>query len=577
MGDNSSANATAVYLYVSGEYGEATADVVIGGDASAQIEQTRDGEMSGAVAIGAYADDGGKGSIDVKGSIIAESVEPWNQPIAVMNEANGEESESFVRAGTGIQGTSYISSTDGGDSELHVLNGGIEGSSGYSSLVYIESTGENSLSLVDVVGDIVSTNAENMPWMTIAASANAGEGGTSKLIVDGNVSSTASVDVPDVEGPEVIAGGVDFYNDGGQIEGFIGGDVTVSGADINYGISIGADEADECTSNIIVDGTIDASDIGVVLVTPTTQLGNNVALTVWAIVPSEENDNAVVASATYDGAGNVTGYEEDEEAEKQVQYIVRIKAGQEDIISTRGTSSYRMYDVAHEDDIVTLELNIPEGFTVTAAYSDVAQQTQLEKNAAGQYFLTMPRGGAVELSVELASSDAPDPSGDTAEKPDDDKDKDKDKDNNKPEDADPTGEPAEKPDDSKDKDKDKDNNKAKDADSKKDNSSSTDSSSENSSLKNQKEAEPILKVKDLENKIEIKFFKDKTFIATMENGTKESGTFSFKDGKLVLKLGSNNEIEASEDNTFVYTSKNDSTKMYRFKLTDSQIDTLKKM
>ena len=72
-----------------------------------------------------------------------------------------------------------------------------------------------------------------------------------------------------------------------------------------------------------------------------------------------------------------------------------------------GTREYEGYQVANEGDTVTMKLTIPEGFEVAGAYGDEGQEWPLSKDAGGNYYLSVPRGGGVMLSVKLSKKEDP--------------------------------------------------------------------------------------------------------------------------------------------------------------------------
>ena len=200
----------------------------------------------------------------------------------------------------------------------------------------------------------------------------------------------------------------------------VGGDVTATattGGDQNhsevFGImvkSLGDPEV-----NITVGGTVSGDTAAILLKgmvwdqesekeVPSAVIGDNVTLTVWEIEPNENGDYVV----RQDQESAQPSFKSVEESElKAIQYIIKVQAGQEDIISTEGTSSYtagtRTYDVAHEGDSVTLKLNIPAGYEIDGAYGNEGQTWVLTKDASGNYYLTVPRGGGVMLSVKLSA------------------------------------------------------------------------------------------------------------------------------------------------------------------------------
>ena len=192
--------------------------------------------------------------------------------------------------------------------------------------------------------------------------------------------------------------------------------ITVQEGDVtsdNIGVAVSAEEGN--TVDVIVDGTVEGGKGSLVLVNDT-QLGDGVALTVWEVKANE--DGALVSDMVNGVEGDDFDYKlvQNKEAEAELQYIIRVKADQKDIITAAGDAfDYRGYKVAHENDTVTLKLNIPDGYEVVEAYSDQAQSMKLEKNSKGEYFLTVPRGGAVELSVKLNKLPDPEPETDEPE------------------------------------------------------------------------------------------------------------------------------------------------------------------
>ena len=48
-----------------------------------------------------------------------------------------------------------------------------------------------------------------------------------------------------------------------------------------------------------------------------------------------------------------------------------------------------------------LGIAVPDGYTLTGAYNGEGEKIALEKDADGNYYVVVPRGGGVYLSVEL--------------------------------------------------------------------------------------------------------------------------------------------------------------------------------
>ena len=183
---------------------------------------------------------------------------------------------------------------------------------------------------------------------------------------------------------------------------------SVSNIDV-IGDVTGTDEAvlinlngEKAKINMIVDGTLSGEENGVVLKAQT--VAENVSLTVWEIKPNE--DGAVAARQTNiwteDAEGKwTTSTVEDEEFEKQIQYIIRVEQPNKGSVDTVGTTDYEGYNVAKEGQTVTLKVNVPAGYRLKNAYNGTDTKVQLAKDGNGDYYLIIPRGGAVTLSVTL--------------------------------------------------------------------------------------------------------------------------------------------------------------------------------
>ena len=65
--------------------------------------------------------------------------------------------------------------------------------------------------------------------------------------------------------------------------------------------------------------------------------------------------------------------------------------------------------MAHESDTVTLKVEVPSGYELTGAFNGTDTKVVLLKNEEGDYYLVVPRGGGVMLSVEFTEIPQPDP------------------------------------------------------------------------------------------------------------------------------------------------------------------------
>ena len=335
----------------------------------------------GTRAVYAETMDGGSVKITVGGKAAAEAPEDLSMNKAVDACAYGDGSVTEVLVGSGAESSVVALSSTGGKTAVTVQDGGIT-----AGMVGVEASAYSSAVEVTVTGDITVHETAIDPGEAYGMSLSSDEGGSVKAAVTGDIVAVA-------ESGDAVA--LAAGNAGGTVEAAVVGNLVASGAENNYGVVVYTAEGQK--TDILVDGTVRAEDAAVVLVAPETQLGENVTLTVWELVPNDQG--AVVAHKENNQSTEIT---EDTAAEKAVQYIIRVQTGQEDIISAAGTEDYNGYKIAREGDTVTLLLNVPEGFEVTGAYGDVGQGVLLARDAEGRYFLTVPRGGAVELSVTLS-------------------------------------------------------------------------------------------------------------------------------------------------------------------------------
>ena len=157
----------------------------------------------------------------------------------------------------------------------------------------------------------------------------------------------------------------------------------------------------EGSFDILITGTLETEGTPVLIsekVTP-----ENVSITVWKIdgaVKDAEGEEHVVAEGT-PGTEPKTITDDSREVERSIHYIIRVEPSQQDMIGLSGTEEVHGYDTATENSTVTLKVRVPDGYTLTGAYNGEGEKIALEKDADGNYYVVVPRGGGVYLSVEL--------------------------------------------------------------------------------------------------------------------------------------------------------------------------------
>ncbi len=163
------------------------------------------------------------------------------------------------------------------------------------------------------------------------------------------------------------------------------------------GDSIGVQLQDVFNTNILIDGTVSGNDSAILVSNGI--IADSLNLTIWEIKPDAEG-HYIESRIGTDEEGNAV-MAENEYMLDQVQYIIRIEPTQADMIRTIGTTEQDGYLVAHENDTVTIKLNIPYGYNLLGVTGDVPRECQLLKDENGDYYLVVPRGGGVFISLNL--------------------------------------------------------------------------------------------------------------------------------------------------------------------------------
>ena len=393
----------------------------IGGSATAEITAA-DHEFvleefngyEGAYAVRASASNGTV-TVDVDEKIAATSTVSGDAPLGVEADAFGKDGDVLVTAGEGVEGQVFIQAVDGGHAAVKVENGGITAETGgvvpeqQAVFVYADN---GSKAEISVTGDTVVSNSEEVPVVHAVGMVNRetteeAESSSITAFFEGNVTAELN-EISDAE-TETETVAMTLENGNGAMDVVVEGDVTAGGAQDNFGIYV--ETAEGADTDILVDGTVSAEDGAIVLSGETTKIGENVTMTVWKLEPDEDGD-VVSIGARDEETGKIVLAKDDaakakaEEAEKNIQYIIRVAAGQTDYIGTEDTESYtgandKTYNVAKEGDTVVVKLNIPAGYVIAGAYWDEDQTSGLLQDKSGNYYLVVPRGGGVVLSVKL--------------------------------------------------------------------------------------------------------------------------------------------------------------------------------
>ena len=216
---------------------------------------------------------------------------------------------------------------------------------------------------------------------------------------------------------------------------FTGGpnDIRIHGDLKSNGTGIFIDTVGEdITNNILVENIIDAR-YPVVLQrseylsqmdnydelqnTPSYMLDPTINLTAWKIIPDESGSIATVRD-TDDPADFGLAPEGDlaENFEKSINYIVKYdqpeKGGTFALTDIDGNYLETSYDLetAHEGDKVYIIPNIEEGYELKGVYNGVGdKRKELATDEDGKYYIVVPKGGGVYISMDVEIPAAPTP------------------------------------------------------------------------------------------------------------------------------------------------------------------------
>ena len=399
-------SATAVHAYSSNENAET--EITVNGNATAAGPDHASGVDADA--------SGGTVKVKVGGDISAISKDGFAQGISTRADRTGEtvitaEGEIYASSGTenpNLGASGITAAVFGGDSKITVTA---------AKGVTAEATGDADLARgLDLVNVTDEEHKGGTLEVQIAEGIEStGTGiciqGSDKDYIAGTCEIKESEYVwseyyPDENGDlceEKIyydAEGDYYYNEYGSMwkpEKATGGltRIEVKG-DVNAG-NVGLDVSGAVPADVIIEGTLEGKNHAVVL--SQESVADNLTLTVWEIKPNADGSVAEYGRIDENGELQTT---EATDMEKEIQYIIRLEQPQAGgTISAEGTFEYEGYTVAHENDTVILKVNVLPGYEIVDAFNGTDVKVSLMKDASGQYYLVVPRGGAVLLSVKL--------------------------------------------------------------------------------------------------------------------------------------------------------------------------------
>lgn len=360
------------------------------GDLSVSSNATAD-KTTSTFGVNASTRDG-TNTVDIGGSINVNS----NNTISAANEDAAGTLGIFV---TYTGGTTTVNA-DGDVNVLsanHAASGTKSSAEGIGAAAYHNDTTINSSAAINVAGDV---NVKSTDQTTGACGVDLMNSlGSSQLNVDidGNVNAEGQI----ATGISAMTGFLDDENGAlSSISVHVGGDVKSSG----NGLEITA--GDIGTIDVVIEGTLSAKDNAILLSpvysdTDQTQ-EDRISITVWKI---ESGDNTKLAAAGEDHLEAETTVSEKTLAavEERINYIIRIDEKQTGNITLQGLEKDKngLY-TARAKENVAVKLNIPSGYKLDGAYSDAGHSIQLLRDSTGGYYLVVPSGGGVTVSLALS-------------------------------------------------------------------------------------------------------------------------------------------------------------------------------
>ncbi len=250
-----------------------------------------------------------------------------------------------------------------------------------------------------------------------------------KVTINGNINTSG-----DVLPTGILA---EYTCDGSTIEANVNGDVNVSGSNslgvyfrslsspsnhlVNVQGNVNSDsvgiycyegqEEQGPYFDVLVSDTISADNVGVLLEEEldSGRMYNNLDLTVWKIKRNENGNVAELGRVSDYGTGSIEFFGADERTrkfEESIKYIIKVEkptGGHKLIALCDDGSSLDVshnYQIAYEGDTVILKALPKKGYRVVSAYNGLdGEKVALRKDANGNFYIKVPKGGGVYLSA----------------------------------------------------------------------------------------------------------------------------------------------------------------------------------
>lgn len=326
------------------------------------------------------------------GTIKAESKADGYEAKAIEGEAWHENTNVSINVDGSIDGYARLSSKLGATSNINVTGEAFvyiaaDNSSNYAGSTatadvsnggaYAFSCGTDSVAVLHISNDAYNNGGY---FAGDAVMVQAEPGGTATATVDGNV-----------EGGVWVRGSGDSEKALSSVNLDVGGNVT-------GGITASTWNADNAEIDVLIEGTL-SSEQKLVTVDGDS-IDESLTLTVWKV---DLGDRDTIVEAAEDSDNQ----KEAEKVEKNILYIIKYDqptvGGTLSVTDKDGNALQKSHDheVAKEGETVLLKLDVQDGYQVTGAFNGEGEKVELLKDDAGNYYVVVPKGGAVYLSAAL--------------------------------------------------------------------------------------------------------------------------------------------------------------------------------
>ena len=413
--------------------------------------------VENANALTVNASDEGNAGVTVTGDITAKSTDSEDNSSGVVVNATLNSTANVTVNGDVTADTAGINIVNKSGSYVEVIaNGNVSG--GDNGIAIAEDITATSDTKVTVAENVEKTGESQGSAISVESGINAHNniidvGGSVNSTGDGISVMSVNFSKDKAETTINVDGGVESdkvalaitavalsESDGNNVTVRIGEDLTANDSEaIRVLLNVKKEDSDNVfvgNATVIVEGTISSGDENAVITTDTRFQNDEVEsnletldLTVWKINIKDGQKLAVDTKKV-----------EDVEFEKQINYIIKIEPNKNadfsavkkdgsvlDTVDADINGKSYSYNVANENDEVYLKINsLAKGYKLKGAYNGEGEKAEIDQDTDGNYYIKVPRGGGVYLSVEVEPDASDKESSDDVEpKPSDDKTDDK--------------------------------------------------------------------------------------------------------------------------------------------------------